>query len=133
MKKSVILKYGCAVMIGGSMTAVYLLTRDFAGAELAERYRMLCDAFTIPGIVLMLCGVLVWLSNAGSFTGIGYSMHYLFSHLIPGMGLKQETYGEYYDRHQKKLTGYGFLFHVGAVFMVIALVFYVLFYRAFEA
>ncbi len=135
MKKSVVLKYGIAVLVGGSMTAVYLLSRNFpAGAETAERYRMLCDAFTIPGSVLMLSAALVALANAGSFTGIGYSFQNVFAHLIPGLGLRQEKYGEYYERHQKKkVTGYGFLLHVGGAFMAVALVFFILFYVSYKA
>ena len=134
MKKSAVLKYGIAALIGAALAAIYLLLRDFSGAEPpAERYRMLCDAFTIPGTLLILSAALVALANAGSFTGIGYSAQNLFHHLIPGMGLKHETYGDYYERHKKKVTGYGFLLHVGAVFMAVALVFFVLFYRVFEA
>ena len=134
MKKSVFIKYGIAVLIGAALVWIYLSLRDFTGAEPpAERYRMLCDAFTIPGSVLMLSAALVALANAGSFTGIGYSMSSFFRHLIPGAALKHEKYSEYYERHQKKVTGYGFLLHVGAAFMVVALVFYVLFYRAYGA
>lgn len=116
------------------MVWLYLSLRDFSNVESsAERYRMLCDAFTIPGTVLILSAVLIALANAGSFTGIGYSMSSFFRHLIPGKGLVHEKYSEYYERHQKKVTGYGFLVHVGGTFMGIAVVFYVLFYRAYGA
>lgn len=132
MKK--LLKYGVAALIGAAMTATYLILRDFTGGEPpAERYRMLCDAFTIPGVVLMLSAALVALSNEGSFTGIGYSMNYMFSRLIPGIGLRQETYADYLERREgKKIKGYGFLLQVGIVFMAVALVYYALFYHVFE-
>ena len=134
MKKSVLLKYGITTLIGAALAAVYLLLRNFTGSEPpAERYRMLCDAFTIPGTLLMLSAALVALANQGSFTGIGYSAKNLFDLLIPGAGLrKHETYGDYYERHQKKVTGYGFLLQVGAVFMAVAIVFFILFYHVFE-
>ena len=132
MKK--LLKYGVAALIGAAMSATYLILRDFTGSEpLADRYRMLCDAFTIPGMVLMLSAALVALSNAGSFTGIGYSVKHMFNQLIPGMGLQRETYADYLERREdKKVKGYGFLLQVGIVFMAVALVFYALFYRVFE-
>ena len=134
MKKSVVIKYGIAVLIGAALAVTYLQLHGFSSAETAaERYRMLCDAFTIPGSVLMLSAALVALANAGSFTGIGYSMSSFFRHLIPGAALKHEKYSEYYERHQKKVTGYGFLLHVGGAFMAVALVFYILFYRAYGA
>ena len=110
MKKNLI-KYGLATLFGVILTAVYLLLRDFTGTEpLEERYRMLCDAFTIPGTVLMLSAALIALANAGSFTGIGYSMKYFFNRMIPGMALqRQETYADYLERREgKKITGFGF-------------------------
>ena len=132
MKK--LLKYGIAALIGAAMTATYLILRDFTGREpLADRYRMLCDAFTIPGMVLILSAALVALSNAGSFTGIGYSVKHMVNQLIPGMGLQRETYADYLERREgKKVKGYGFLLQVGIVFMAVALVFYALFYHVFE-
>lgn len=132
--KTKLLKYGVAVLIGAGLAAVYLILRDFTGEEPpAERYRMLCDAFTIPGSLLMLSAALVALANAGSFTGLSYSFQHLFRSLIPGMGLKQESYREFLERREgRKINGYGFLLQVGIVFMAVALVFYFLFYRVFE-
>ncbi len=131
--KGKLLKYGIAGLSGAVLTAVYLLTRDFTWAlPPAERYRMLCDSLTIPGMLLMLSAALVALSNEGSFTGIGYSVRHLFRALVPGMGLQQESYGEYLERRSgKKIKGYLFLLQVGLVFMAAALVFYVLFYRVY--
>ena len=132
MKK--LLKYGIAALIGAAMTATYLILRDFTGREpLADRYRMLCDAFTIPGMVLILSAALVALSNAGSFTGIGYSVKHMVNQLIPGMGLQRETYADYLERREgKKVKGYGFLFYVGLGFFLLAILFLVLFYLNFE-
>ena len=132
MKKK-LFKYGLAAAFGAALTWLYLSLRSFTGTEpLEDRYRMLCDAFTIPGTVLMLSAALVALSNAGSFTGIGYSVKYMVSHLIPGMGLRQETYADYLERREgKKIRGYGFLLQVGIVFMAVALVYYALFYHVY--
>ncbi len=133
MKRKLI-KYALAVLFGAVLVAIYLLLRNFTGTEPpAERYRMICDAFTIPGMLLILSAALVALANEGSFTGIGYAVKSLFDRLIPGMGLrKQETYGEYYERHYKKIKGYGFLIQVGLAFMVVALIFFVLFYCTYD-
>lgn len=132
--KTKLVKYGLAALFGAALVFVYLSARNFTGAEPpAELYRMLCDAFTIPGMVLSLSAALIALSNAGSFDGIGYSMQHLFRALIPGMALRQESYGDYLERREgKKIKGYGFLLQVGLVFMAVALVFFFLFYRVYE-
>lgn len=130
MKKK-LLKHGVAALIGAAMAVLYVALRDFAGASTADRYRMLCDAFTIPGVLLMLSAALVWLSNEGSFDGIGYSFRYLVDRLIPGPGKNPEKYGDYVERRRgKKITGYGFLLTVGGAFFAVALVFYALFYSS---
>ena len=132
--KSKLVKYSLAALFGAVLAGLYLFLHGFSfGAQPAERYRMLCDAFTIPGVLLIASAALIALSNEGSFTGISYSMGHLFRQLIPGMGLKQETYGDYLERREgKKVKGYGFLLQVGLVFMAVALLFYALFYHVFE-
>ena len=96
-----------------------------------ERYRILCDAFTVPGLMLVLAAALVALSNEGSFDALGYAMRYAVQRLIPGAGLRQETYGEFVERRreQGRVRGYGFLWHVGLAFLCAAAVFLYLFYK----
>ncbi|MGX8692865.1 MAG: DUF3899 domain-containing protein [Clostridia bacterium] len=130
-----LIRYGVAVLFGAALAAVYLLTRSFTGSEPpAERYRMLCDAFTIPGVLLMLTAALVALSNAGAFTGLGYATSHAIHMLIPGLGSRMETYADYVERKTEKgpVKGYGFIFHVGLAYFLLALVFLVLFYRNFQ-
>ena len=130
-----LIRYGVAVLFGAALAAVYLLTRSFTGSEPpAERYRMLCDAFTIPGVLLMLTAALVALSNAGAFTGLGYATSHAVHMLIPGLGSRMETYADYVERKTEKgpVRGYGFLFYVGLAYFALAIVFFVLFYRNFQ-
>lgn len=96
-----------------------------------ERYRILCDAFTVPGLMLVLIAALVALSNEGSFDALGYAVRYTVRRLIPGAGLRQETYGEFVERHreQGRVKGYGFLLHVGLVFLCTAGVFLYLYFK----
>lgn len=96
-----------------------------------ERFRILCDAFTVPGLMLVLITALVALSNEGSFDALGYAVRYAVRRLIPGLGLRQETYGEFVERRreQGRVRGYGFLLHVGLVFLCAAGVFLYLYFR----
>ncbi|MDD6679064.1 MAG: DUF3899 domain-containing protein [Firmicutes bacterium] len=129
--KSMLIKYGSCTAFTAAMAAVHVaLNRGFAEMETVQKYRVLCDAFSIPGLLLVLFGVLVWLINQGSLDGISYAVRTGLRHLIPGGGLQQpESYWDYLEkRKQKRIRGYGFLFLAGAAALVISGVFMALFY-----
>lgn len=131
--KNVLLKYGIALFVGALMAyAVIELHGYAAAATAAERYLVLANAFTIPGVILIMCWALVFVANEGAFEGISYAVTYAVKLLIPGTGSnRQERYSDYVERRRAKgkAKGYGFLFFVGAAFLVAAIVFTVLFYN----
>ena len=132
MLRKNLIKYGLALVIAGAMTVGYLLGHGYTpDLPDLDRYMMLCDAFTIPGLTLIMVAALVALSNEGSFTAVGYAVRYAIRRLIPGPGGRQETYAEYVERKtgQERIRGYGFLFHVGLAFFAVAMVYLVLFFR----
>ncbi len=134
-KKGGIVKYAVTAVIGGLIAWGAFSLRDFGGAQSpAEKYRILCDSFTFPGLMLILTAALIALSNEGAFLGIGYAVRYALYGLIPGLGSRQETYAEYIERKTEKgrVKGYGFILHVGLAYLLLALVFLLLFYRNFE-
>ncbi len=131
--KTNLIKYGICVAFALLMVWIYFSLRldsmqDFSALELTERFVLLSDAFTIPGGILLMSGALVALSNNGALDGVGYAMRLMVRMLIPGMGRKQERYGDYVERKkEKKLSGYGFLFISGGFFLLIGIVFMVLY------
>lgn len=129
--KSLLRKYLIAFFFGGLLAYFYVSQRDFAAAELMEKYRILCDAFTIPGMMMILIGLLIAVSNEGAFDGLLYAVTYAAKALIPfGRQNGHEKYADYVERkREKRVSGYGFMFISGAVFMVVAMVFLILFYR----
>ena len=130
--KTNLLKYGITGTVCLGLAALYCGLRDFGDMTLVEKYRVLCDGFTIPGLVALCVGALLWVSNDGFFYGLGYCLDVARKALLPGGRRKMEKYYDYVERHrQKKLTGYGFLFICGGVCMAIAIVFLVLFYRIY--
>lgn len=136
MSRSVknLLKYGLTTMVGGLMVWAVLNLHGYVNAvETSERLRILADAFTIPGTVITLFGVLVILSNEGAFEGVSYILGYTFRMLIPGRaGERPQKYADYVlqRREKGKVTGFGFLFVVGGVFLLLAILFTVLFFKA---
>ena len=124
-----LLRYGISVVSGLAVGIAYLIGQDFLEQGLMDRYRLLSDAFFLPGILMVLFGCLLWMSNEGAFDGVGYVVSNAFYWLIPGGRLHHyERYGDYVERKRsKRVTGYSFLFWVGVVFVAVGFVFNLLF------
>ncbi len=129
-----LVKYGCCAIFVAVAAGLYIAPRDFVGSALVDQFLILCDAFTIPGILLLMVGFLVWVSNEGALDGVTYAVRFAVFSLIPGRRLERdEKYSEYVERRRgKKVRGYGFLFVSGAVTLAISLVFMALFYALYE-
>lgn len=130
-----ILKYGIATTVAGGMTALTLHLHGYAeAATLVDRYKILADAFTIPGVVLVMLAALIWVSTTGFFDGLSYAARQFGSLIIPLFG-KKYTHLTYYDykmdRDEKRAHGYAFLFFVGLVFVIVAVVFTILHSRVY--
>lgn len=130
--KVLLAKYGGSGAFTAVLAYAYIALRDFDGAKLVEKYRMLSDAFTVPGVVLLMLGCLIGAANMGALDGITYAVGFAFRSLIPGGRHKDEKYFDYVERkREKRIKGYGFLFIAGGVAMAIAIVFFILFYSIY--
>ena len=124
-----LVKYVCCAVFTALIAWAYLSSKDLGNAILQDRYRFLCDAFTIPGMLMILSGALLWVSNEGAFYGVSYCLRVAIFALIPGKHKDaSEKYGDYVERKkQKKVHGYAFLFWSGLLSMAVALVFFILY------
>lgn len=126
-----LIRYGLTVLAGAS---VVWLVLDLHGYTLLtsdlERYRLLSNAFTIPGSILVMLGLLILISSTGVYNGLGYAMRWLRMTLLPLDTVKHEKYYDYVQRKRSipKLHG-GFLMVVGGAFLAIAVAFLILFYQ----
>lgn len=131
--KTRLLKYGLSTLFCLVMAGVYLLQFDFDKLTQLELYKALCDAFTFPGALLILVGLLLAVSNEGALDGIGYVLSYAVKMLIPGKHGQSKRYYDYVEeKRSKRVKGYGFLFIVGGISMAVALVFLALFYSVYS-
>ena len=125
--KSILVRYLITVAVGLSFVYSYIAPRDLANQTLIEQYHILCDAFTLPGLFMMLIGLMLLMGNLGALDAISFAFHYLFHTFLPLTG-ESMTYLEFVeDRREHRIHGYGFLFIVGAVFTAIAVVFLLLY------
>ena len=131
--KNTIKKYVISVGIAIGMVFLTLWFQEFwKQTELVVKYKILSDAFTVPGLVFILVGCLVFLTNEGSLTALGYMLKRLGKMLNPFSNKDMERYADYVES-RKKVTGYSFLFYTGLFFSVIAAVFIILFYSVYSA
>ena len=124
-----LIKYGSCVATGLLVGYGYISGHGFFDQPLVDKYRLLSDAFMLPGFLMVAFGLLIFLANEGSFHGIGFVMKRVGSFLLPFLlKEKSETYAEYVQRKTDKPTqGYGFLFICGCAFLAVAAVFLVLY------
>ena len=129
-------KYGSSIGFAVVLIWIYCSTRNLFLQIPMERWRILCDAFTLPGVTYIMIGCLMMVANQGFFDMLSYACSKAVGMFLPGRGFVDD--GEkFYDYVQRKrenrVTGYGFLFIVGGVLMAFALLFMFLFYRLYNA
>ena len=127
-----ILKYVIAFAIGGLLSNYVLLVNGYREVtDEVVRLKLLADAFTVPGVILIMVAVLCWLAGQGAVDGLLYAIKGLGS-LIPGMRKEPEKYYDYVQRkREKRRSGYGFLAITGVVFLLISIAFIVKFYQIY--
>lgn len=136
-RKKNFVPYFFAFLFVGLLAGLYVGLRDFSNQPLMEKYRILCDAFTIPGVILILVGALVVLSDSGAFFGIGYVLssakNTILHFVVPGALGNTETYYDYVERKKSegRTRSYGFMFISGGISMLISLIFMFLFYQLY--
>ncbi len=133
--KSTILKYAACIVPGGLISYIVIDQYGYAyAAKDFERYRILCDAFTIPGVVLVMIFLLLLIANTGFFDGIGYMMRTAVRKLVPFLSAhdKMEKYYDYTERKKNsRIKGVGFILISGLLFLVVAGFFMVRFYQVY--
>ena len=123
-----ILKYAIMILIGTAMVFLTFFTHNlFSTVETKKVYKIIADAFTVPGALFLLLGALIALSNQGSLSALGYMLKRLGKMLIPFSKKEHETYSQYVEKREA-VGGYSFIVYSGLLFMIVAVVFTILFY-----
>jgi hypothetical protein len=118
--------------VGGAVAWWYGTSRWVEDMALVEQYRVLCDAFSIPGIMMVLFALLFSLNNLGALDTIAYLMSFLPRIIAPGAFGEPEQLIDFVEKRRlKRSKGYGFLYIVGFVFLGVAIFYLVKFYSVF--
>lgn len=130
--KKLLPRYLIALVIGAIFVFACISLREYSSEmALAERYKILADAFTIPGVVFILIGALVWVSTDGFFDMFSFAIGKAVKTLIPFSKRSDETFYDYKVRKSEdRITGYSFLFFTGLAFLIVSIVLLVLYLKA---
>ncbi len=116
------------------MAYLYIRNREFPVESAVENYRILADAFTVPALLFLMFGALLWAAGKGAVDGVSYAFTWAIKSLLPGARLasKDLSYAAYVEEKRekrKKSRGFSFLFFCGLGFMAVTAVFIFLFYK----
>ncbi len=107
------------------------LRQAIAVSKPVEWYQWICDGLTLPSVLLLSSGILIWVSNAGALDFLGYSGRFIAQLFLPATHKRYGTYGDYVlERKDKRVKGYAFLLISGAVSMGLTLLFLGLYFAA---
>lgn len=128
-----LIRFLVALAVGGALALLYLLAREFFTGvhEGKDRFRYLADAFTIPGVMLILSGLLVWCTRQGAFDGVSFSVGLFFRTIFQPGNLTKKSYPDYVAEKREKRKekpGCAYLYLAGGVHLVVAIVFLLIFY-----
>lgn len=121
------------LLLAYAFTALRMDGQSLTALPKVELYRILCDAFTIPGLLLLAFAFLLLMSNQGVLDGVGYLAANALRFLMPAGGARMENYKAYLERRRaNRAKGYGFLFVAGGILLLIAGIFLLCFYAVFK-
>lgn len=129
----IIMRYVITLGVGAGFVFLTLWLNDYSLiTETVDKYRLLTDAFSIPGIIFIMVGCLVFVSTDGFFDMITFGLAKAKSMLIPFSKKSDETFYDYKQRKAKnRLSGYSFLFFSGLAYLIVAGIFMILFFKAY--
>ncbi len=132
--KSLLVRYGVTIAVGALIgLGIFSLRGGFETTVPLKRFMALCDAFSVPGVLLIMFSGLVFVSGEGIFDGISYAVRHALKSLIPGALARgeQEKYGDYVERRRAKgkPKGYACLFFVGLAYLLVSIVLIAIYYN----
>jgi len=135
--KRILISYGITIVAGLLITALVLWLRDYSNSlGQADKYHILSDAFTIPGVLIFGIGCISWVSFSGFFDSVTYIVRHTVEMLIPGAKKKDQTFYDYKTEKAEKRgerKKIAFLLITGIAFILVAVIFLLLFNKAYAA
>lgn len=102
--------------------------------EESDRFNVLSDSFSIPGLLFILSYGLVMVSNAGAFDMFNYAIGLSWTNVFHKNIRESKfanSYAEYKEmKRAKEKRNTSYIFYVGTLFLLIGVLFLILFYSS---
>ena len=120
---SALKRYLIALAVGFGIAAYILWLRDIFGqTETAMIFHILCDAFFVPGVLLVCFGLLIFSTNEGTVDGMTYAVK-SFVNMFRKKSLKKyDSYYDYKASRKNRDTKFAYLIFCGLFFIAVSAV-----------
>lgn len=128
--KKLVIRYSVTAGVGLAIAVLVSFARSLYWQEdTVSVLEVLCDCFAVPGLLLILFGLLVFCTNGGTFDIFGFGAKKFFGLFKRERTEKdRESFYEYRKRKQENKRSFLYLIIVGAVFLVIGFIFFLLYH-----
>ena len=128
--KKLVIRYSVTAGVGLAIAVLVSFARSLYWQEdTVSVLEVLCDCFAVPGLLLILFGLLVFCTNGGAFDIFGFGAKKFFGLFKRERTEKdRESFYEYRKRKQENKHSFLYLIIVGAVFLVIGFIFFLLYH-----
>lgn len=131
--KSLLIKYIICFGVAALITVMVFWIQGFFTDSAAINIQILSDGFTVSGVLFVLFGGMLYVSEEGALLGIGFVLRNIALAFIPMGRMKHEKYADYRERKmsERKKSGDHAILFVGLAFLLIGIVFTVIYYVKF--
>ena len=106
---------------------VFLMQKDSI-AQTVDVYKVLCNAFFVPGICTLGFGALIWSTNGGTFDMLAFGVIKLVDLFKKDLTkVKYKTFYDYRKAQQEKQRSFSAYIVVGVVVLAISILFLVIY------
>lgn len=125
------LPYIISAVIGILIFVIIICTKSIWKCEEAKDvFRILSDAFFVPGVCLAGVGLLIFASNGGAFDMLAYAVIRFFDLFKRDVrNKKYKDFYEYREAKKDKKRGMAFILIVGVIFIVLAAFMLIVYYQ----
>lgn len=127
-----VLKYLVPVVVCSVVAVLILVGKDSFHASGQVLYKDLCDAFSVPGIIMVCFGLLLIATNGGTFDILAYGMIRFFGLFQKDVTkVKYRTFYEYRKAQQEKRRPFVYVLIIGGAFLLVGVAFMLVYNFAF--
>ena len=121
-------KYLITFVVGLILALWVTISKDlFAEERLYMIYQILAESFSVPAVLMLGFGGLVFVSNEGMFDSLSYGLTSFMDLFRKEKRNKFNTFYDYKESKKDRSMSFGYLLICGIVFVAIAIVFHLLY------